>query len=273
MSRKMRLLCKLCRRTQFFGIILQNMCRLKSINRDNVLPTSKVQKEMFLAWFNNPVQPVIQWMQWVPMGNKQNVQCPWNKHVPGQKHDDAMKGELLGLGGQWQHYEAGADHRPTQHKACFHWLKGKDVRVLHIAQWPWQCSLRQYTREKPTRGRDSQGRDWTFTSHMPNVYRKLRNGRHLALLACAPWVRDLGYCKGSTYVVKLQPSSKIHALRAMRCRASYSLTKTTRSASSVWLKKASGCQTPETRCSNMAPMRLWLTRSLLKETGGPAGWH
>lgn len=84
----------------FVFLVLQNMCRIKSIIRVDLLLTSKIQKEMFLARFNNPVQPVIQWMQWVPMGNKQNVQCPWNKHVPGQKHNDAMKGELPGLGGQ-----------------------------------------------------------------------------------------------------------------------------------------------------------------------------
>lgn len=79
------------------------MCRLKSINRDNLLPTSKVQKEMLLARLNNPERAFIQWMQWRSMGivpdeNKLRRVQRWNNSVEQAMVDRARNRKWVSWG-------------------------------------------------------------------------------------------------------------------------------------------------------------------------------
>lgn len=80
------------------------MCRLKSINRDNLLPIAKVQKEMLLARLNNPERAFIQWMQWRSMGwGLRRVQRPWNNSVEQAMVDRARNRKWVSWGMDRQH--------------------------------------------------------------------------------------------------------------------------------------------------------------------------
>nr|XP_013770698.1 PREDICTED: uncharacterized protein LOC102214853 [Pundamilia nyererei] len=90
-------------------IIQKHMCWFKSVNRNSLLPTPKVQKEMLPAWLKNPKGAVIQWTQRRPMSvmpdkNKlRRVQRPRNKGVGQTMVHWARKRKRVSWGMERQH--------------------------------------------------------------------------------------------------------------------------------------------------------------------------